>query len=64
MCSECLHIAEARTWGCEQGNYDTAICPGCGFVHRDNEASGIDTDPSEIDLYRRRAAEILIRGYG
>lgn len=50
LCGECLHVASSDTWG---GNADTAICPKCGFVHRDDEGSWIEAG-TEIEMQRSR----------
>ena len=51
ICSECCAVAEAREWG---GDDSTAICPGCGFEHHDDESSAVYAEPTEIAAQRKR----------
>ena len=48
LCSECGNGAPPETWGIlhdedtGEPNNDTAVCPNCGFEHRDDDLSFVD----------------------
>ena len=57
LCGECLRVAPSHTWG---GTDSTAVCPGCGFEHRDDEGSWVDAG-TEIEMRRKRREELAER---
>jgi len=56
LCGECLHVERSDLWGIEDGNNDTAVCPGCGFAHHDDESSWVDAG-TEIEMQRKARDE-------
>lgn len=60
LCGVCLHVARSDTWGTSGGNNDTAVCPGCGYVHRDYENTWVDAG-DEMAMRRKARAEAAER---
>jgi hypothetical protein len=53
LCGECFAVNDSRKWG---GTDSTAICPACGFEHRDDESSWVEAG-TEIEMQRKRRIE-------
>jgi hypothetical protein len=51
LCGFCFHVAPSGEWG---GTSTTAVCPGCGETHRDDDTGVVYAEWTELDAQRKR----------